>query len=50
MPYRVKNNAVQVERSNGWKVLKVHKTRSEALAHLRALNANVDHDSPEKKY
>ena len=45
MPYRVKDATVQVESKNGWKTLKVHKQRTAALAHLKALNMNVGKSS-----
>jgi len=41
MPYKIKGNAVYVKRHEVWRLLKVHKTRAKALAHLRALNINV---------
>lgn len=41
MPYKLDKNTVLVQGAKGWKVLKKHKTRAEALAHLKALYANV---------
>lgn len=41
MPYRLQANCVQVQRSSGWETLKCHPTRARAVAHLRALEANV---------
>jgi len=41
MPYKIKGNAVYVKRGSKWRLLKVHKSREKALAHLRALNINV---------
>ncbi len=49
MPYRIKDTSVQVERKNGWETVKVHKNRSAALAHLRALRTNVRHQRPKKR-
>ena len=41
MPYRVRGTSVQVKKNGVWKVLKEHLTRSAALAHMKALLANV---------
>ena len=49
MPYRIKDTTVQVELANGWKPLKVHKNRSAALAHLKALKMNVGNASHRRK-
>ena len=45
MPYKLSSNgkAVLVKRSSHWRVLKRHPSKKKALAHLRALKANVKH-------
>ena len=45
MPYKVKGHSVLVKRGKKWRVLKKHKTKREAIAHLRALEINVKHRS-----
>lgn len=48
MPYRLDpkdRRCVQVQRSFGWRRLKCHPRRADALAHLRALEANVEEAS-----
>lgn len=46
MPYRIVGNKVYVKRGRKWEVLKTHKSHAQALAHFRALMANV----PEAKH
>jgi hypothetical protein len=42
MPYRIDNSVnVMVQRSGKWVLLKKHESHEKALAHLRALYANV---------
>ena len=41
MPYKVSGTTVMVEKDGKWKVLKKHPTRAKALAHMKALYANV---------
>ena len=43
MPYRLSKDkkSVMVKRRGKWVVLKRHKGKAKALAHLRALKANV---------
>lgn len=41
MPYRLKGNCVQVLRRGLWVKLKCYGRRSQAVAYLRALYANV---------
>ena len=41
MPYKISGNTVMVKRTDKWQVLKKHKTKKEAIAHLRALYANT---------
>lgn len=41
MPYKLSGNRVMVERGGKWVLLKAHPSRKKALAHLRALYANV---------
>ena len=43
MPYKLSGSRVMVKRGTRWRVLKTHPTRKKALAHLRALKANVRH-------
>ena len=43
MPYRVVANAVQIQKDGKWSLLKRHESHEKALAHLRALQANVEH-------
>ncbi len=45
MPYKLSRNgrSVLVKRGSQWRVLKTHPSRKKALAHLRALKANVKH-------
>jgi len=43
MPYRIKGNSVLVKKGKKWTVLKKHKTKREAIAHLQALEKNVGH-------
>lgn len=44
MPYRIEGNCVQVQHASGWQDLKCYDTRADALAYLRALEANVNED------
>jgi hypothetical protein len=41
MPYKVVNSAVMVQKGGKWVLLKKHESHEKALAHLRALYANV---------
>lgn len=41
MPYKLQGSSVMVKRGGRWVLLKKHKTRTQAAAHLRALKANV---------
>lgn len=41
MPYMLKGTTIMVKKGGQWQALKRHKTRAQALAHLRALKANV---------
>lgn len=41
MPYRIHNNCVQKNETGRWKNVKCHPDKKHALAHLRALEANV---------
>lgn len=41
MPYKLDGDTVMVQRGKKWVVLKKHKNHKEALAHLKALYANV---------
>lgn len=41
MPYKVEGATVYVKRGGRWVVLKKHPTAAKALAHFRALQANV---------
>ena len=41
MPYKVVNSAVMVQKGGKWVLLKRHESHEKALAHLRALHANV---------
>ena len=41
MPYKVSGTTVMVEKDGKWQVLKKHATRAKALAHMKALYANV---------
>ena len=43
MPYKIKGTSVLVKKGNKWTVLKKHKTKRKAIAHLRALEINVKH-------
>jgi hypothetical protein len=43
MPYRIEGRSVMVKRGDRWVTLKTHPTREAALAHFRALQANVEH-------
>ena len=43
MPYRVRGTVVQVQRSGRWRMLKKHRSHAKAMAHMRALKANVKH-------
>lgn len=43
MPYKLNGSTVMVKRAGKWVVLKKHTSRAKALAHLRALKANVKH-------
>ena len=48
MPYRRVNRKVLVKRNGRWETLKVHATKAEAEAHLKALYANVPEAKEEK--
>lgn len=48
MPYKIEGSAVFVQKGGKWQLLKRHKTHSDALAHFRALQANVP-EAHEKK-
>lgn len=41
MPYRINGQCVQVKRDSGWKDLKCYDNKHDAVAYLRALEANV---------
>lgn len=41
MPYRINGQCVQVKRDSGWKDLKCYDNKHDAMAYLRALEANV---------
>lgn len=41
MPYKVTKTAVYVQRNGRWVLLKQHESHAQALAHFRALQANV---------
>lgn len=41
MPYKTVGNKVMVERNGRWELLKLHPTHAKALAHMKALYANV---------
>lgn len=41
MPYRLEGNCVQVKRGDAWENVKCHPDKAAALAHFRALQANV---------
>jgi hypothetical protein len=41
MPYKLSGTSVMVQKGGTWRVLKAHTTRAKALAHFRALKANV---------
>jgi hypothetical protein len=45
MPYKLSNDekSVLVLRKGRWVLLKRHKTKQGAIAHLRALRINVEH-------
>ena len=52
MPYKLSESgdAVMVKRSGKWTVLKKHPSHAKALAHLRALEINVEgHGTPRKR-
>lgn len=42
MPYRPRGKCVQVNRNGRWENLKCHETHAQAMAHFRALEANVE--------
>lgn len=50
MPYKIEGSTVMVQKGGKWQLLKRHKTHGEALAHFRALQANVPaaHKRPKK--
>lgn len=50
MPYKLSSDGLQVEKEDGTPVGKPHKTKEEALAHLRALEANVSDAKSMKQY
>ena len=41
MPYKISGKMVMVFKDGKWVTLKEHKSHAEALAHMRALMANV---------
>lgn len=41
MPYKLSGKNVMVYKGGKWKVLKRHASKAKAIAHLRALKANV---------
>lgn len=45
MPYKLSDDkkAILILRGSKWKVLKRHRSPAQALAHFRALKANVKH-------
>ena len=43
MPYKIKGRTVLVKKGKKWRVLKKHKSKKEAIAHLSALEINVKH-------
>ena len=43
MPYKIKGRTVLVKKGKKWRVLKKHPTKAKAIAHLRALEINVEH-------
>ena len=43
MPYKIKGRTVLVKKGKKWRVLKKHKSKKEAIAHLSALEINVEH-------
>jgi hypothetical protein len=49
MPYKVEGNAIWVLRDGRWVLLKRHKSHTEALAHLAALNINVMSDERHRR-
>jgi hypothetical protein len=50
MPYKLSSDGLQVEKDDGTPVGQPHKTHAEALAHLRALEANVSDAKSMKQY
>lgn len=50
MPYKLSSDGLQVQKEDGTPVGKKHDTKQEALAHLRALEANVDDAKSMKQY
>ncbi len=42
MPYKVEGNKVMVYRNGRWQLLHEHESHAKALAHLRALEINVE--------
>lgn len=53
MPYRLSDggdgNTVMKKEGGRWVKVKTHPTHSKALAHLRALQINVEHKGPGAK-
>lgn len=41
MPYKLMGKTILVQRNGKWVALKTHTSREKAMAHFRALKANV---------
>lgn len=41
MPYKLRGRTILVKKGKKWTVLKKHPSKKKAIAHLRALEANV---------